>query len=71
VSSNDPESYADGSIFTGRASHCRQVKADNPDKKGYPGTPGWGLGMGLTAQSRITCLLRNFNQSLRMEIERL
>jgi hypothetical protein len=28
---------------TGRASHARQVKGDDPDKKGYPGPPGWGL----------------------------
>jgi len=33
---------------TGRASHARQVKGDDPDKKGYPGPPGWGLGVGLT-----------------------
>jgi hypothetical protein len=33
---------------TGRASHARQVKGDYPDKKGYPGTPGWGFGVGLT-----------------------
>jgi hypothetical protein len=30
---------------TGRASHARQVKDDDPDKKGYPGPPGWGLGV--------------------------
>jgi hypothetical protein len=23
-----------------------QVKGDDPDKKGYPGPPGWGLGHG-------------------------
>jgi hypothetical protein len=28
---------------TGRASHARQVKGDDPDKKGYPGPPGGGL----------------------------
>jgi hypothetical protein len=33
---------------TGRASHARQVKGDDPDKKGYPGLPGWGFGVGLT-----------------------
>jgi hypothetical protein len=31
---------------TGRASHTRQVKGDDPDKKGYPGPPGWGFGVG-------------------------
>jgi len=31
---------------TGRASHARQVKGDDPDKKGYPGPPGGGLTWG-------------------------
>jgi hypothetical protein len=46
--SEDPESYAGSSIATGRGSHTGQVKGDGPDKRGYPGPPGWGLGMGLT-----------------------
>ena len=29
--SNDPESYADGSVATGRVSHARKVKGDDPD----------------------------------------
>jgi hypothetical protein len=33
---------------TGRASHARQVKGDDPDKKGDPGPPGWVFGLGLT-----------------------
>jgi hypothetical protein len=33
---------------TGRASHARQVKGDDPGQKGYPGPPGWGFGVGLT-----------------------
>ena len=33
---------------TGRASHARKAKGDDPDKKGYPGPPGWGFGVGLT-----------------------
>jgi hypothetical protein len=33
---------------TGRASHARQVKGDDPDEKGYPGPPVWGLGVRLT-----------------------
>jgi hypothetical protein len=32
----------------GRNSHARQVKVDDPEKKGYPGPPGWGFGVGLT-----------------------
>jgi len=33
---------------TGRASHARQVKGDDPDKKGYSGPPGSGFGVRLT-----------------------
>jgi hypothetical protein len=33
-------------VGTGRVSLARQVKGDDPDKKGY--APGWGLGVGLT-----------------------
>jgi hypothetical protein len=32
---------------TSRDSHPRQVKGDDPDKKGYPGPPGLGFGVGL------------------------
>jgi len=39
VWSNDPESYVGASIATGSASHVRQVKGDDPDKKGYHGPP--------------------------------
>jgi hypothetical protein len=38
--SYDHESYAGGSVATGRVSHAGQVKGDDPDKKGYPGPPG-------------------------------
>jgi hypothetical protein len=33
---------------TGRVSHAREVKGDDPDKKGYPDPPGWEFGVGLT-----------------------
>ena len=33
VWSNGPESYAGRSVATGRASHVREVKGDDPDKK--------------------------------------
>jgi len=36
---------------TSSASHARQVKGVDPDKMGYPGPPGWGLGAGLTTLS--------------------
>jgi hypothetical protein len=58
VWSNDPESYAGSSDATGMASRAIQVKGDDPDKKGYPGPPGWGLGVRLTVSPRktYTCL---------------
>jgi hypothetical protein len=50
--SYDPESYAGGSVAAGRVSHAGQVKGDDPDRKGYPGPPGFGLGVGLTGPPR-------------------
>ena len=59
--SNEPQSYAGGSIASGKASHPRKVKGDEPDNKGYPGSPGRGLGMGLTTQPhKKYVLLRRF-----------
>jgi len=29
----------------------KQINGDDPDKKGYPGPPDWGLGVRLTAPS--------------------
>jgi len=34
-------------LTTGRATLAGQV-GDGPDERGYPGPPGWGLGMRLT-----------------------
>jgi len=51
VWSNDPESYAGGSVATGKPSHATQVKDDDPYKKGYPIPPGWGFGMRLTTST--------------------
>jgi hypothetical protein len=47
---------------TGRASHARQVKGDDPEKKGYPGPPGWGFGVELTAPHSKNLLLRKSNK---------
>ena len=44
--SNDLQTYAGDSIDTGRASHARHVDGDDPDKKGYPSPPGWGVWRG-------------------------
>jgi len=44
VWSNDPGSYASGRVPMGRAFHAGQAEGDVPDKKGYPGPPGCGLG---------------------------
>ena len=53
VWSNDPESFAGSSVATGRASHARQAKCEDPHKKGYSGPPCWGLGVGLTTPLHI------------------
>jgi len=52
VRSYEPESYAGGSLATGRVSHTRQVKGDGPDKKGHPGLPGWRPVTGRNSQAR-------------------
>jgi hypothetical protein len=50
--SYDPESYAGGSVATGRISRAGQVKCVDPNKKGYPGRLGWGLGVALATTLR-------------------
>jgi hypothetical protein len=47
---------------TGRASHARQVKGYDPDKKGYPVPPEWELGVRLTNSPLKKILLRNFKR---------
>jgi hypothetical protein len=49
---HDPGSYAGGSLATGRFSHVRQVKGDDPNKKGYRGPPGWASVTGRNSQVR-------------------
>jgi hypothetical protein len=52
-----------GAYGTGRTSHARQVKGDDPDKKGYSGPPGWGLGVRLTTSPcKKKLLLRNLKR---------
>ena len=47
---------------TGRAFRPRQVKGDDPDKKGYPGPSGWKLGVRLTTLPRKRILLPNLKE---------
>jgi len=37
---------------TGKVSHAREIKGDDPDKKGYPAPRVWGLGVRLTTSPR-------------------
>jgi hypothetical protein len=37
---------------TGRTTLAGQVEVDGPDKRRYPGPPGWGLGVRLTTSLR-------------------
>lgn len=69
--SNDPESYAGGSVAIGRASYATQVNGDDLNKKGYPGPPSCGLGVRLTILPRQKYLILYFYQSLGMGIMRL
>ena len=55
---------------TGRAYHARQVKHDDPDKKGYPGPPGLGgFGVGLTTPPRKKLIVTKVEQ--RKKLDRL
>ena len=47
---------------TGRDSHARQAKGDDPKKKGYPGPPGWGFGVGLTTPHSNKIIVTNVEQ---------
>jgi hypothetical protein len=55
VWSDNPKSYVGDSVAIDRASHARQVKSDDPDKRGYPSPPGRGLGVGLTTPPHKKC----------------
>jgi hypothetical protein len=54
----DPESYAGGSVATGRGTHVGQVKGLEPYKEEQPGPPGWGLGVRINSHHK-TKLFRN------------
>ena len=50
--SGDPKGYVNDSVATEKTSHAGQTKGDNPDQKGYPCLPGWGLGVRPTTSTR-------------------
>jgi hypothetical protein len=50
--SNYPASNAGVKVATGSASRAGLVTRADPDYKGYLGSPGSGLGVGLTTQRR-------------------
>ena len=54
---------------TCRVSHARQVKGDDTDKKGYPGPPGWGFGVGLTTPNSKKIIVTEVEQ--RKKVDRL
>jgi len=47
ASPKDPESCAGSSTATVTVSLARQIKGDDADKKGTPGSPDWDLGVRL------------------------
>ena len=63
---NDPESYAGGSVATGRATLAGQVKGEHPNKERYTGPPCWGLGRWARTPSpgEKTHMLKNLNRGL-------
>jgi hypothetical protein len=52
---------------TGRASHIRQVKGDDPDEKGYPGPPCWGFGVGLTTPHSKKLIVTKVEQRKKLD----
>jgi hypothetical protein len=61
--SDDPERYAGDSVATGRVSHAGQVKGDDPAKKGYPGPPGWRLGVRLQPLTPLKYIRRGTSKT--------
>jgi hypothetical protein len=49
---------------TGRV---RQVKGDDSDKKGYPGPPGWGFGVGLTTPHSKKLIVTKVEQRKKLD----
>jgi hypothetical protein len=67
--SNDPKSNVGGSLGSGRVSHAGKVKGDDPDEKGYPDPPRWGLDV-RTTSSRKKFMSRKTQQCLGWELDK-
>jgi len=52
---------------TGRASHARKVKGDDPYKKGYSGPPSWGFGVGLTTPHNKKLIVTKVEQRNKLD----
>jgi hypothetical protein len=52
---------------SGRASHARQVKGDDP-KKGYPLLPIWGFGVGLTTPHSKKLIVTKVEQKKKLDV---
>jgi len=52
---------------TGRVSHAKHVEGDDPDKKGYPGPPGWGFDVGLTTPHSKKLIVTKVEQSNKLD----
>jgi hypothetical protein len=50
-----------------RACHARQVKGDDPEKKGYPGPSGLGFGVGLTAPHSKNLIVTKVEQREKLD----
>jgi hypothetical protein len=52
---------------TDRAFHARQVKGDDPGKKGYPGPPGCRFGVGLTTPHSKKLIVTKVEQRKKLD----